>query len=100
MANTTNINVRVDEDLKQRAELIFSELGMTLSTAMNLFLRSSVRYGGIPFDLRISTRLRSLDDMSEAEFNRKIEKAFSDAEAGKGRPAELFFLELERKYSL
>ena len=84
---TTNLNVRVDEDLKRKAEYIFNELGMNLSTAMNLFLRSAIRYGGIPFDLRLPVKPRGIIDMSEAEFNNKIEKAFSDAEAGKGRLA-------------
>ena len=100
MGNSTNLNVRVDEDLKRRAEHIFNELGMNLSTAMNLFLRSAVRYGGIPFELRIPVKPRCLGDMSEAEFNMTLEKAFDDAEAGKGRPVEEFFAEIERKYSL
>ena len=99
MGNTTNINVRVDEDLKRRAEIIFNELGMNLSTAMNLFLRSAVRYGGIPFTLRLDVKPLSFQDMSETDFNRKMEKAFSNAAAGKGRPAEEFFAEMERKYS-
>lgn len=50
---TTTINVRVDEDLKRRVESIYSELGMNLSTAINVFLRASVRYDGIPFDMRL-----------------------------------------------
>ena len=45
MANTVNLNVRVDENLKHRAESIFNELGMNLTMALNLFLRSAVRYG-------------------------------------------------------
>ena len=100
MGNSTNLNIRVDEDLKRRAENIFNELGMNLSTAMNLFLRSAVRYGGIPFELRIPVKPRSMSEMSEAEFTAKMDKSFSDAAAGKGRPAEEFFAEMEREYSL
>ena len=97
---TTNLNVRVDEDLKRKAEHIFNELGMNLSTAMNLFLRCAVRYGGIPFDLRLPVKPRSINDLSDVDFNNKIEKAFNDAEAGKGRLASDFFSDLERKYNL
>lgn len=50
---TTNINVRVDSEVKQKAEAIFNELGLNMSTTMNMFLRYSIRYGGIPFDLRL-----------------------------------------------
>ena len=100
MGNSTNINVRVDESLKRQAEHIFNELGMNLSTALNLFLRSAVRYGGIPFDLRIPIKPRGLQEMSEDEFDAKMSKAFSDAATGKGQPAEKFFAEMERKYTL
>ena len=44
-----NITLRVDEDLKKQADALFSELGMTLTTAFNIFLRQSVREQQIPF---------------------------------------------------
>ena len=68
MANTTNLNIRVDEELKREAEAIFAELGLNMSTAMNIFLRYSVRYGGIPFELRIekpnAETLSAIDDVN------------------------------------
>ncbi len=77
MPNTTNLNIRVDEDLKRKAEAIFSELGLNMSTAMNIFLRYSVRYGGIPFDLRIekpnSDTLAAIEDVNN---NRNMSKTF------------------------
>ena len=53
MAKTVNINIRVDQDLKQEAEDIYAELGMNLSTAINVFLHASVRAHGLPFNLRL-----------------------------------------------
>ena len=77
MAGTTNINVRVDKELKRKAEAIFSELGLNMSTAMNMFLRCSVRYGGIPFDLRLDTpneeTRAAIDDVNN---NRNMSKTF------------------------
>ena len=77
MASTTNINVRVDKEVKRKAEAIFSELGLNMSTAMNMFLRYSVRYGGIPFDLRIDTpneeTRAAIDDVNN---NRNMSKTF------------------------
>ena len=52
---TTNINVRVDSDLKQRAELLFNDLGLNMSTAVTMFLKSAVSYEGIPFEIRRKT---------------------------------------------
>ena len=51
---TTNINVRVDSSLKDQAEKLCSELGMTMTTAITIFLRSAVCYEGIPFEIRKS----------------------------------------------
>lgn len=82
MANTTNLNIRVDEELKRKAEAIFSELGISMSTAMNMFLRYSVRYGGIPFDLRIEKpngiTLSAIDDVNN---NRNMSKSFDSISA-------------------
>lgn len=82
MANTTNLNIRVDEELKRKAEAIFNELGLNMSTAMNMFLRYSVRYGGIPFDLRIEKpneeTLSAIDDVNN---NRNMSRTFDSVSA-------------------
>ena len=69
MAGTTsNISIRMDADLKAAAESLYSELGMNLSTAFNIFVRQSLREGGIPF--RITTEIPNRDTiaaMMEAE---------------------------------
>mgnify|MGYP000856987023 CR=1 FL=1 len=82
MAKTTNLNIRVDEELKREAEAIFNELGFNMSTAMNIFLRYSVRYGGIPFDLRIEKpnkeTMAAIDDVNN---NRNMSKTFDSVSA-------------------
>lgn len=45
----TTISVRIDEDTKKEAQKLFGELGLDLSTAINMFLRQSVREQGVPF---------------------------------------------------
>ena len=49
---TTNINVRVDTELKQSAEELFEDLGLNMSSAINMFLKSAVNYDGIPFEVK------------------------------------------------
>ena len=44
-----NVTLRVDEDLKKQADALFSELGLNMTTAFNVFLRQSVREQQIPF---------------------------------------------------
>lgn len=53
MNNTTNFSVRMGSDIKKQCELLYGELGMTLTTAINVFLRQSLRVGGLPFELRM-----------------------------------------------
>lgn len=50
---TTNFSVRMDSELKKRSEAIYGELGINLTTAINVFLRKSLTAGGFPFDVRI-----------------------------------------------
>jgi DNA-damage-inducible protein J len=50
---TTNISIRMDSDLKAQADILFGELGMNLTTAFNIFVRQSIREGGIPFEISI-----------------------------------------------
>ena len=51
MANTTNFSVRMDSDIKKQCETLYGELGMNLTTAINVFLRQSLRVGGFPFEV-------------------------------------------------
>ena len=50
---TTNLNIRTDKDIKDQAEAIFNELGLNMTTAINMFLRTAIREQGIPFDLKL-----------------------------------------------
>ncbi|MGN1406524.1 MAG: type II toxin-antitoxin system RelB/DinJ family antitoxin [Erysipelotrichaceae bacterium] len=51
--STTNLNIRTDKDVKEQAEAIFNELGLNLTTAINIFLRTAIREHGIPFELKL-----------------------------------------------
>ena len=50
---TTNLNIRTDKDIKDQAEQIFNELGLSMTTAVNIFLRATIREHGIPFELKL-----------------------------------------------
>ena len=43
MAETTNLNIRIDRDLKNEADQIFTALGMNLTTAITVFVKQAVR---------------------------------------------------------
>ena len=51
--STTNISIRMDSELKAQADALFNELGKNLSTALNIFVRQSLREGRIPFSISL-----------------------------------------------
>lgn len=66
--NTTNISIRMDAELKSQADELFAELGMNISTAFNIFVRQSLREGGIPFDVSLNQpNKETIAAMLEAE---------------------------------
>ena len=50
---TVPTQVRIDADVKRQASKIFAQLGIDMSTAMNIFLRQCVMKGGLPFNVEI-----------------------------------------------
>lgn len=88
---TTNISIRMDADLKAQADTLFAELGMSLSTAFNIFVRQSLREGRIPFDISLNQPNQELvAAMLEAERIAKdpsvkaytdLDKLFADLKA-------------------
>jgi DNA-damage-inducible protein J len=82
------VNIRIDDDLKIRADKIFNELGLNMTTAFTMFIRQTVRQGGIPFEittrtdsfygaenmkvLRKSIKKANEDKLTAHELNRKI----------------------------
>ena len=61
----TNLTISIDSDLKEQAETLFSELGMDIGTAFNLFVRESLRVGDIPFEL--TPNKETIEAMQEAK---------------------------------
>ena len=92
---TTNVSIRMDADLKAQADALFAELGMNLSTAFNIFVRQSLREGGIPFEIRTERpNKETVAAMLEAEHiaadpkakkYRDLDELFADLETAAGR---------------
>ena len=63
-----NFTVRIDSEVKSQSEAIFNDLGLNLTTAINVFLRKAIQAGGFPFDVRLdATSKESLLAIQEAE---------------------------------
>ena len=75
MADTINVTIRLDREIKERAEQMFSDFGMNLSTAFNIFVRQALRQGKIPFEIN--------DPFYSEKNQARLAKSIADAEAGK-----------------
>lgn len=83
--STTNINVRIDSELKKSAEELFNDLGLNMSAAITMFLKSAVSHDGIPFEVkRISPNaetkaaLAEYDEMKKNPNKYKRYSSFND----------------------
>jgi len=72
------VNIRIDDDLKDRADNIFEELGLNMTTAFTMFIRQTIRQGGIPF--KITTKI---DPFYNAENIKILRQSIKEAEEGK-----------------
>ena len=70
---TVKMNIRVNKDINQKAEKVFSSFGLTNSQAVNMFFSQVVLSNGIPFDIKIPSY-----------YNEKTMKVIEDAENGEG----------------
>ena len=78
------INIRMDAGLKERAEKLFDDLGMSMSTAFTIFVKAAIRERGLPFDVRLDDENDDANDPFYSESNMKVLlKSIADADAGK-----------------
>jgi DNA-damage-inducible protein J len=85
------INIRIDDELKNNAELLFNDLGLNISTAVNMFIRQAVRQRRIPFEITAKAdpfwsdanqaHLRKVIAEYEAGESKRINKTIEELEA-------------------
>lgn len=85
---TANVNVRVEQDVKDKAEAILAKLGVSASTFINMTYRQVILRKGIPFDVAIPAEIQTRDTMSDAEFDAMMATGLAQAKAGDSIPYE------------
>ncbi len=68
---TTNITIRMEEELKKQAEELFSDLGLNMTTAFTMFAKQAVREQKIPFILSRTPNQETLEAIKEIEEMKK-----------------------------
>ncbi|MDE6970833.1 MAG: type II toxin-antitoxin system RelB/DinJ family antitoxin [Eubacterium sp.] len=85
MEKTATLNVRVNPAVKERAEKVLAQLGVPVSTAIDMYLYQISLTGGIPFSVSLPKTPVSIhaDAMTTEEIHKKLEKGYNDIAAGK-----------------
>lgn len=87
MGENINVTIRLDKDVKERAEVMFNDFGMNLSTAFNIFVRQALREGKIPFEIR---------DPFYSESNMEhLRRGIASLNSGKGIEHETIEVDIE-----
>jgi len=84
MEKTATLNLRVDPSDKKNAEYVLSQLGISMSSAVNVYLKQIALTGGIPFPVSLPKAPASVDaeKMSAAEIRSKISDGINDVKSG------------------
>jgi len=81
---STNINIKVDSDILKQAQIIFDELGIDLSTAINLFLIEVVKENGLPFDVPNDKTMAAIKEGNRIATDKKVKGYKTIEELKKG----------------
>lgn len=71
-----SISIRLDSEVKEQAQQVFSNLGMDMTTAINIFLRQAIQYQGLPFDVRLDENRKLLQASTDLDQNRNMSQSF------------------------
>ena len=72
----TSMSIRLDSEVKEQAQKVFNNLGMDMTTAINIFLRQAIQYQGLPFDVRLDENRKLLEVLTDLDQNRNMSQSF------------------------
>ena len=72
----TSMSIRLDSEVKEQAQQVFNNLGMDMTTAINIFLRQAIQYKGLPFDVRLDENRKLLEILRDLNQNRNMSQSF------------------------
>jgi addiction module RelB/DinJ family antitoxin len=101
MANTTAVYARIDTGLKENAENILSQLGISPSSAIQMLYSQIVLTKGLPLDLHLpSGRPVAIGSMNRAEIDAELTKGISSLKSGKTYSPDEVDAELAKEFGI
>ena len=96
---SSTIQIRVDDELKQKSDMLFRELGTDTTTAVRMFLTQAVATNGFPFEIKKAPTY-PYEAMSEEMILQKLEQSRKHANQGMYRDADEVIADMRDKYGL
>lgn len=101
MANSSSLYVRMDSNLKEGAESILKQLGVTSSSAVQMFYQQIILHKGIPFDVKLpEARPVAIGGMSQQELDIELKRGMDSLEQGERSSAEDVDRELAEEFGI
>ena len=101
MAKTANIYTRVDPTVKEQAETVLNQLGISMATAIEMYLRQIALQRKIPFEMALpNVRPIALGDLSDKEFDALMEMAVKEHADGNYVSAQDFEKQMEKEFNV
>lgn len=101
MARTSNVFTRVEPDVKIQAEAVLEQLGISMSSAVEMFLRQIVLQRGIPFDMKLpANKPIAFGSLTKEQFDAEIQKGVDSIKSGRTYTADEVEQEMNRKYGI
>lgn len=79
---SANVNVRVEPNVKKQAEDILDKLGVSASAFINMTYRQVIMKRGIPFSVELPAEIKTLDSLTDAEFDEMMQTGLAQAKRG------------------
>ena len=101
MANTSAVYARIDSGLKENAESILQQLGISPSSAIQMLYSQIVLTRGLPLDLHLPSRTPTMiGDMSREELDAELMKGMESLKSGKTYTADEVDAELSKDFGI
>lgn len=100
MEKTATLNLRVNPEVKSKAEEVLSQLGIPMSTAIDMYLNQISLTGGIPFSVTLPKAPTNVnaDAMTDEEIHEKLQRGISQAKQGDSVNAADAFAQFRREH--
>ena len=98
MVKNATVSARIDENIKNQAEDILHQLGIPVSVVINTLYHQIIARKGVPFSLTLPALPKSLEEMTKAELDAKLQHSYEQALARQGKPMDEVFERIEGKH--